>query len=170
MFLYLPESFNINEWFIIIGVILNILTFKLLPKKIPKAITPLIVLLSISFPKVLDHTIAVVPIDLYNINDSKNYELFDLILYAVYPMFGYLFIYLVEVLKPRGIMFVLYFIAWDVFAVIFEFFLNKLHVFNYNGWNIIFSLPVYLITLCFTYIFYIYTINLNKKLVRNSEE
>jgi hypothetical protein len=159
MILYYPKNFDENEWFIIVAVIVNILVFNLLPKRLPREITPLIILLSISFPKILDHTMAVRPYDLYNITDSKNYELFDLILYGVYPMYGYLFIYLIDVFKPSKLKFVLYILSWSLFAFTFEYFLNLLHVFKYTGWNIVFSLPVYLITLCLTYMFYSFTNN-----------
>lgn len=159
MILYFPKNFDENEWFILVGVIVNILVFKWLPKQLPREIIPLIVLLSISFPKVLDHTMAVPPYDFYNITDSKKYELFDLILYGVYPMFGYLFIYLFNVFKPSRIKFVLYLLTWLLFAVTFEYFLTLLHVYTYTGWNIVFSLPIYLITLCLTFLFYRFTTN-----------
>nr|WP_263324791.1 hypothetical protein [Neobacillus sp. Marseille-Q6967] len=159
MFLYLPKEFDSNEWFTLVAIIINILTFKLLPKRLPKELTPLIVLLSIAFPKVLDHTMAVKPYDLYNISDSKNYELFDVILYGAYPMFGYLFIYLYDVFQPKKTLLVLYFLGWSIFAGGFEFLLNKLQVFSYTGWHLTFSFPVYLTTLCLTFLFYKFTKN-----------
>jgi hypothetical protein len=159
MLLYYPENFNQNEWFILGAVIVNILVFTFFPKRLPRELVPLIVLLSISFPKVLDHTMAVQPYDLYNITDSKKYELFDLILYGVYPMFGYLFLYIFDVFKPSHIKFILYLLFWTFFAGAFEYILINIHVFTYTGWHIVFSLPVYLVTLCLTYLFYRFSNN-----------
>jgi hypothetical protein len=83
MILYLPEKFDENEWTILIALIANILIFMFLPKKLPKEITPLIVLLSISFPKIMDHSMGVKPYNLYDLTDTNKYELFDLLLYGV---------------------------------------------------------------------------------------
>jgi hypothetical protein len=168
MLLYYPEKFDANEWFILVGVIVNILVFTFLPKRLPRELIPLLVLLSISFPKVLDHTMAVQPYDFYNINDSKKYELFDLILYGVYPMFGYLFLYIFDIFKPTQMRFLFYILVWTFFAGAFEYILFKIHVFTYTGWHIVFSLPVYLITLCLTFLFYRFVNNYFLKNKRQS--
>jgi hypothetical protein len=159
VFLYLPKNFDINEWFVIIAVILNIIVISKLPRKLPRPITPLLILVSISLPKILDHSIGVKPYNLYDIMDRPNYEIFDLILYAVYPLFGYLFIYIYEMLKPKRWILIFYFIAWNLFAILFEFLLLKIHVFTYKGWKLIYSLPLYLITLLITLGFYKYCVN-----------
>jgi hypothetical protein len=146
--------FDNNEWAIIIAILINILIFRLLPKRLPKEITPLIVLLSMSYPKILDHTMAVNPFNLYDIMDTDRYEFFDLALYGVYPAFGYLFIYLLDSYNPKGIKLVLYFITWSVVSIGMEFLLVNLHVFVYTGWKLIYSLPIYLVVLVLTYLFY----------------
>lgn len=152
MILYLPEKFDENEWTILIALIANLLIFLFLPKKLPKEITPLIVLLSISFPKIMDHSMAVKPYNLYDITDTNRYELFDLLLYGVYPAFGYLFIYFIDHVKR--FMLVLYMIGWSLFGTLFEWIFVKLHVFTYTGWKIVYSLPVYIIVLSLTFLFY----------------
>src|SRR5207253_482020 len=114
-----------------------------LPKRFPKAITAIIVLYSIAMPKVLDHTIAVKPYNLYDLTDSSKYELFDLIMYAIYPPFGYLFIYIYDYFKFKGIRFVMYIFFWSIASIGMEFIANQLHVFNYHGWRLIYSLPIY---------------------------
>jgi hypothetical protein len=143
MILKLPEHFDQNEWFIIIVILLSLIMFKRLPKRFPKAITTIIVLYSIAMPKIFDHTIAVKPYNLYDLTDSGKYELFDVIMYAIYPPFGYLFIYLYDYFKIKGIRFVLYIFIWALAALGMEFITNKLHVYNYHGWKLIYSLPTY---------------------------
>ncbi|QDP40279.1 hypothetical protein [Radiobacillus deserti] len=154
MILDLPETFDKSEWTIIAGIVFNILIFTVLPKRIPKQITPLIVLLSISFPTILDHTIAVKPFGLYDLSDSYRYEIFDVILYGVYPAFGFLFVYIYEYFKFEGFKLFFYFIGWSIFAPCFELFLVKLDVYTYTGWKVVYSLPVYTIVLSLTFLFY----------------
>ncbi|WEG13265.1 hypothetical protein PU629_02550 [Pullulanibacillus sp. KACC 23026] len=143
MILYLPKHFDQNEWFIIIIIVLSIFLYLLLPKRFPTVITAIQILYSIALPKILDHTIAVNPYNLYDLTDSSKYELFDLIMYAIYPPFVYLFIFLYDYFHLKGIRFVLYIIAWSFFAIGIEFIANRLHVYNYHGWKLIYSLPLY---------------------------
>jgi hypothetical protein len=163
MVLYFPKHFDENEWTIIIAIIFNLLIFSLLPKRLPKEITPLIVLLSISYPKIMDHTMAVEPFDLYDLTDTEKYEIFDLALYGVYPAFGYLFIYIYDYFQWKGLKLVLYFIVWSLFSAGLEFLLVKLHVFVYEGWKIIYSLPIYIVVLSLTYLFYKFLIFYRKE-------
>lgn len=162
MLLYPPEKFDINEWAIMIIVIFNIAIFLFVKKRIPKEISPLIVLLSISFPKVMDHTMGVKPFNLYDITDTHKYELFDLILYGAYPAFGYLFVWFLDYFNLKGKKIVLYFLSWTLFSVVFELLLVKLHVYVYTGWKIVYSLPVYIMVLSLTCLFYKFLIYYNK--------
>jgi len=154
MLLYFPKKFDENEWTIIIAVIISILLFVLLPKRFPKEITPLIVLLSISFPKILDHSIAAKSLNLYNLNDMKQYEIFDVILYAVYPIFGYLFVYILDRYDIKKFKLVWYIVFWTFLGFGTDSLLVKLNVFNYTGWRLIYSLPVYITVLSVTYLFF----------------
>jgi hypothetical protein len=159
-----PKLFDSNEWCIILLILLNVILFKL-PKRFPNAITVLMILLSISIAKIVDHTIAVFPVDLYDINDTKRYELFDLLLYACYPPFGYLCTYFYMSLKKRGLFVLLYIIIWALFAVIFEYFLVKIQVFRYNGWSIFYSFPTYLIVISIYLIFLNFVLKIYDKTI-----
>jgi hypothetical protein len=159
MLLYFPSKFDGNEWAIILALLFNILIFTFLPKRIPKEITPLLVLLSISFPKIMDTTLAVKPLNLYDLNDTSHYEIFDLALYGVYPAFGYLFIYIYDYYKFKGFGLVVYFICWSLAGVSVELVLVLLHVFVYKGWHLIYSLPIYILVLSLTFLFYRFVSN-----------
>jgi hypothetical protein len=167
MLLYYPNKFDENEWTILIAILFNILIFILMPKRIPKEITPLIVLLSISFPKIMDHSMGVEPYNLYDLTDSSKYEIFDLVLYGVYPAFGYLFVYFLDYFNFKGIKLVLYFIVCSLFAFVFEFLLVKLHVFVYTGWKLIYSLPIYIVVLSLTFLFYKFVTYYRNKNIHN---
>lgn len=97
---------------------------------------------------------AVKPFNYYDLTDTAKYELFDVILYGVYPGFGYLLLYLADYFDLKGIQLVLYFVGWTIFAVGFEYFLVHFHVFVYTGWKIIYSLPIYVVVIPLTYLFY----------------
>ena len=143
----LPKHFDENEWCIIICIILGLFILKL-PNRLPTSITVLIVLLSMSIPKVLDQIIAAIsPYDLYRITDTNKYELFDLLLDLVYIPFGYICIYLYDLLHPRNIQIAVYILCWTLFAEGFEFILVKMHVFNYQGWELVYSFSTYLVTI-----------------------
>ncbi|UFU01126.1 hypothetical protein KO561_09390 [Radiobacillus kanasensis] len=154
MLLHFPEAFDKNEWAVIIGILINIIIFMCLPKRIPKEITPLIILLSMSYPKILDHSLAVSPLNYYDIMDSTKYEIFDLLLYGVYPAFGYLFVYILDYFKLKGFQLFWYLLAWNLFAVGVEYLLIKLGIFVYKGWSLAYSLPIYTIVLSLTLLFY----------------
>lgn len=163
MALNFPEKFDVNEWFILGALLGSLLVFLLLPKRLPKPITPLIVLVSISFPSILDHSLAVNPHNLYNLNDRKDYEIFDLILYLVYPAFGYLYVYLLNLLQWKRLKLVAYLLIWTLFSVVFEMTLTKIHVFVLTGWKHVYSLPVYIAVLTLTYYFFIFIMNYQTK-------
>ncbi|WP_409305091.1 hypothetical protein [Peribacillus sp. SCS-155] len=161
--LYFPKSFDINESVIILLLTMNVLIFMLVPKRLPKAVTSLIVLLSMSFPKVMDHTIAVKPFNYYDLGDSARYEIFDLLSYGVFPAFGYMFIYFIDLLDLKHFKLTLYFIAWSLFAVAVEYIAVKAKIFEYNRWKLIYSLPVYIVVLFITYLFYEFLMQYSKK-------
>lgn len=162
MFLHFPKQFDENEWAILFLVFFNLFLFITLPKRMSKELPALIILISLSFPKVMDHSIAVKPFSLYNITDTHNYEIFDILLYGAYPVFGYLFVYLYDYFKLKRMKLVGYIFIWSIIAIIMEFTLVKLHVYVYNGWKIIYSLPLYLIVLNLTLLFYIFIKSYNE--------
>ncbi|WEA47116.1 hypothetical protein [Priestia aryabhattai] len=152
--LTLPKQFDENEWFIITVVLLSSVLFKL-PKRLPTVITILILFLSMAIPKIIDHSIAAAwPYNLYDLTDSRKFELFDVILDGVYCPFGYLCIYFYDKFHPKGFKIVLYILSWTVFAVFFEYIAVKLHVFNYRGWKLIYSFPTYMVVISLFLLFY----------------
>lgn len=159
--LTLPERFNQNEWFVIILIILNLGLFMILPKRFPTALTVMIILYSIAIPKVLDHTIAVKPFDFYDLNDKNTFELFDLIMDAIYPAFGYLFLYIYDYFNLKGKKFVPYLLIWCMIALGMEWTGVKLVVYDYKGWKLIYSLPIYAATMTLEVILFHF---FNKKL------
>jgi hypothetical protein len=153
MILYPPQKFDWNEWFITIILIVNVVLFLLLPKKFPASITIMLLLFGMTQAKTCDFIFDKL-FDLYHTNDLKKYEWFDLLLIGVYPPFSYFYIYIYQTFNFKGISLFIYIVLVGLFSICFEYLAFLVHVFNYTGWKLLYSFPVYLIVLCCTLLFY----------------
>lgn len=81
----LPVQFDQNEWFVIIALIISYSIIIYLPKKIPFSIFVLISVYALVIARMYDHTIESPTVDYYDIMDTTKYDLFDLLLYLLYP-------------------------------------------------------------------------------------
>lgn len=145
MMLVLPKDFDMNEWFILISLVILYTLFFLLPQRFPKTITMLIYMFSFSLEKEADLILEYPPYVLYYLNDSKQFELFDFLTCFLYPAFGYLLLYFYDKWNVRGISAFFYLMSWSIIAVLFEWITMKVGIFNYTGWTLFFSYAVYLI-------------------------
>ncbi|QHS22413.1 hypothetical protein GWK91_05350 [Virgibacillus sp. MSP4-1] len=152
----LPEHFDQNEWFVLTGVILSYLLVYLLPRRFPISVMILVMLFAIVCARFLDHMMAAPSIDLYDIMDKGSYELFDLVLYSFYAPFAYLYIFLFDKFKIKGIWTGLYILIWSLIAIGFERVNMYLGVFHYHGWKVAYSFPVYLAVQSLTLLFFLY--------------
>lgn len=153
--LALPEKFDSNEWYIIITILVTYTIIFLLPKRFPQTISLLVLLFSMTYAQVLDHVLAGKGLDLYDINDSEKYEWMDLVAWFLYPPFGYVYVYYYDKWKIRKTGIFWYIIIWTFIAVGVEALSLKFHYFNYHDWKLIYSVPVYLITLGIFLLFFI---------------
>jgi len=145
--LALPEKFDSNEWFIIISLVVTYTILFLLPKRFPHTITIIMLLFSMTYVQVIDHILAGISFNLYDINDVEKYELFDLITWFLYPPFGYFYIYFFDKWSVRGVGIFWYILLWAFIAIIEEALSLKFNIFTYHGWKLTYSIPVYFITL-----------------------
>jgi hypothetical protein len=142
----LPKRFDQNEWFILLNITFGYVWIFFSPKKYPNVISLLAILFSVCMALIIDHAIAPPPLDLYDINDWKEYELFDVITYFIYTPYALLFVYLYDKFNPKGLYFTANIIIWSLFSVGFEWVAAKFHVFTYNNWSLLYSFSVYLVT------------------------
>jgi hypothetical protein len=115
-----------------------------LPKRFPLKITILVLLYCFVLAKSVDFIAGVPPFDLYDINDSSKYELFDVLTYLLYLPFGYIFLYLYDRWKIQEVYVVLYIVSCSLLGVLFEMVTVMSHIFNFSEWRSIYSIPVYL--------------------------
>ena len=140
----LPIQFDQNEWFIILNCVFGYIWLLFVPKRYPHVISVLVVLFTVTVAVIMDHTIATPPLDLYDINDLKKYELFDVITYFMYTPYALLSVYLYDKFNPTGLYFTAYVMMWSLLAVGFEWLAVILNVFKYNGWTMLYSFSFYL--------------------------
>ncbi|PKR84667.1 hypothetical protein [Heyndrickxia camelliae] len=150
----LPHKFDENEWFVIIGIIISYTIFFLLPKRFPINITILLMMFGSVVARFSDHLLAGPGVDLYNLMDTPNFELFDLILYLFYAPFSYFFVYFFEKFGIKGFGTLFYIIGCTLGGTMVEWLTKQFHVFNYNGWHLAYSFTVYLIIQTLTLFLY----------------
>jgi hypothetical protein len=142
----LPIKFDANEWYILLNSVFGYTWVLFLPKRYPRAISVLVVLFCVIVATIYDHTLATPPLDLYDINDQKKYELMDVITYFMYCPYALLSVYLYDKFDPKGIYFTAYIVGWSILAVIFEWLAVKCHVFTFNHWSLLYSFSMYLVS------------------------
>ncbi|WP_010677720.1 hypothetical protein [Bacillus timonensis] len=141
----LPNEVSTNEWFVIISLIVSYSVFFFLPRrKFPMSIIILILLFSATISRIADHLFAGPPLDLYDLMDNGNFEMFDILTYLLYGPFALFFIYLYEKFKIKQIYTFLYIMAFSIFSVVYEWITVLFGVFTFKEWRSIYSFPVYL--------------------------
>ncbi|WP_413299992.1 hypothetical protein AA0X95_17335 [Bacillus sp. 1P10SD] len=145
----LPNKFDENEIFILILCVLYSFVFvKLLPKRFTYSTSIILFLFNISIGITVDHFLAGPPLDLYDVMDSKEFELFDLFLYIfIYGPATYTFIYIYDkwFYHKSNIKKFLYVLFIALLNTVFEYIAFILNIYEYNGWKVYFSIPVYIL-------------------------
>ncbi|PAE19486.1 hypothetical protein CHH80_16020 [Bacillus sp. 7504-2] len=145
-----PTSFDHNEWFILVSMILLLIAFFKMPKLMPKDLTLSILLFFAVIGLNADVLMAAgYPFDFYTITDSPKLEIFDVFVYIVnYSIYGYFFAYIMFKRKMGAGVFGLFIIFWSGLTTLIEWIAVKFHVFTYiNGWTTLYS------SLCYLFIF-----------------
>lgn len=93
----------------------------------------------------VDFQLSQPPFDFYYANDTNNYGVMDLVNFLLYSPFSYLFAYLFDKWKIRGVITIFYIVGWTLAGIGFERLAVHFHVFTYTGWELKYSFLVYLI-------------------------
>jgi hypothetical protein len=140
-------AFNWNEWIVLLLIIFGVTTYIILPKIFTTSVTVVMMLFGVVVGLMFDHTIAIEPIDYYDVGDEARYQIFDLFSYTMYAPFGYIYIYLYEKLKlpSKRYWLILYIIFWSLVGIGVEWVGVITGIFHYkNGFKINYSFPIYL--------------------------
>jgi hypothetical protein len=93
----------------------------------------------------VDFQLSQPPFDLYYANDTKNYGVMDLGNFLLYLPFSYLFAYLFDKWRIRGVITIFYIVGWTLVGIGYESLTVHFHVFTYTGWELKYSFMVYFI-------------------------
>lgn len=155
--------FNLNEWFIVLGLCIEVVTLILIPKRFSKKVVLIFLLCGIFSGFFFDHTLSVLPVNFYDVNDNSSYQVFDFLSYIPYGLMSYLFFYFYDLLKPKSIQF--YILSWAVFSFGLEWLSFMVGVFHYKkGYSMFFSFPIYLFVFNCWILFYNRFYLLHKKI------
>lgn len=155
MTVYYDTLFNKNEWFIIVLLIAAYIAVLLLPKRFPLLISAVFLLYGIFVGFFVDNTIGLPPFDLYDVNDSYYFELFDFLTYVMYGPFSYFIVYFFDRFRMRRKHLLIYIVFWSLTAVGFEWLGINFEVYQYEkGWRLQYSFPSYLLICSFLMILY----------------
>jgi hypothetical protein len=151
------NHFNANEWFEIIGFCIGYLVLFILPRRFPLKITFVFVICGIYSGFFFDHSISIEPVDFYDVNDRSQYEIMDFISYLKFGPWSYLFFYIWDWLQFRFRFGPLYIFIWGLSSLGLEKLAVLCHVYHYkNGYGIMDSFPLYLLTLSIWSVLYYY--------------
>ncbi|WP_223701161.1 hypothetical protein [Sutcliffiella deserti] len=155
---FVEETFNGNDIFVMVSIVLAYFVIFLLPKQFDNAfISFLLISYGVVSATLFDNTIGASPFDFYDIMDGPKYTIMDIWAYLIYGPYGYAFIYFYEKYKFQGKSLIFYIIVWTCFGMFIEWINVLMNVFTYKaGYKWIFSIPIYLFVQSFCLMFYKY--------------
>jgi len=149
------HNFNMNDSFIVISLFIGTIIVLILPKRFTKKTTCNYLLCGVFFGFLFDHTLAVIPVSYYAINDSTSFELMDFFSHVMYAPFSYLFFYLYDLFNIRTRFSLLYVLVWVFVSIGIELFCVSIGIFHYkNGYNSYYSFVIYFLVQSTWIIFY----------------
>lgn len=150
------NRFNANEWSVIISLCIGVLTVFILPKRFTKKTASIFFMCGVFFGFLFDHTLSVLPVSFYDVNDTSRFQFMDFLSYLMYGPYSYLFFYLYDRWRIKPRFSAVYIIVWSFLSTGFERLNVALGVFHYtpHGYNIFYSFVIYLAVASFWVVFY----------------
>lgn len=149
------HAFNVNEWFVIISIIILNLAIWVVPKIFTKLEAISYYIFGIYIGLFYDHTISIKPWDFYDVNDTSAYQFIDFLSYIMYGPYGYFFLYLYKKWNIKGFKVIFYILVWSSFSMLMEWISLKAGLFHYDkGFEMYWSFPIYLLSQSMMIIFY----------------
>jgi uncharacterized membrane protein YhdT len=149
------EDFDKNEIYILILLVVSYTAFFLFPKRLPTSITILFLVWGFASSTLFDFTIGGGLLDFYKVNDSNEYELFDLLSYFLFAPFSYFFVYFYERFKIGRKAFIIYVLGWCIVGLLMEKVSGFMGLTHYqHGYSMKYSLIVFLVVQTSTALYY----------------
>ncbi|MDD9271580.1 hypothetical protein ACFPES_31565 [Paenibacillus sp. GCM10023248] len=141
-------SFNLNEWFIVIALIVGTLMVLWLPRRFSKKTACVYLMCGVFNGFFFDHTLSVFPVSFYDINDTSRFEVMDFFSHVMYAPYSYLFFYLYDFFRVKTSNAMLYILVWAFVSTGFERLCVLVGIFHYQqGYSIYYSFCIYLVVL-----------------------
>ncbi|MGG1674862.1 hypothetical protein ACIFOT_03825 [Neobacillus sp. NRS-1170] len=149
------ESFDKNEIYILIMMVIVYIAFFLFPKRLPRPITFLFLVWGFASSTLFDFTIGGGLLDFYKVNDSNKYDLADLLTYFLFAPFSYFFVYFYERFKINKKTFIFYVLGWSLVGLVMEKVSTLMGVTHYqHGYSMKYSFVVFLVVQTTTALYY----------------
>lgn len=149
------SDFDGNEWFIIFSILAGTFLLIKLPRRFSIQTTIVYLLCGVFFGFLFDHTLSVLPVSYYTINDHSTFELMDFLSHIMYAPYSYLFFYLYDFFNIKLKFTLLYILVWAFLSIGFEIICDIIGIFHYeNGYSIYYSFVIYLLVKSIWVIFY----------------
>ncbi|WP_223589142.1 hypothetical protein [Neobacillus bataviensis] len=149
------ESFDKNEIYILIMMLIVYMAFFLFPKRLPRSITILFLVWGFASSTLFDFTIGGGLLDFYKVNDSNKYDLADLLTYFLFAPFSYFFVYFYERFKINKKTFIFYVLGWSLVGLVMEKVSTLMGVTRYqHGYSMKYSFVVFLVVQTTTALYY----------------
>lgn len=95
-----------------------------------------------------DHTLSVLPVSYYVINDTSHFEVMDFFSHVMYAPYSFLFFYLYDLFHVKPHNSLVYILVWAFVSAGFERLSVIIGIFHYeNGYSIYYSFGIYLMVL-----------------------
>ncbi|EST12247.1 hypothetical protein [Sporolactobacillus laevolacticus] len=148
-------TINSNELFIIITGVLAYLLLFFLPKRFTRQQTFTMLLIGGYISTFFDNTVCIHPFNYYSVNDTPFMDFWDILSFVMFGPFSYFFVYAYTVIRKNRTTYFFYISIWALISMFTEALAWHAGVYHYkNGYQIFFSLPIYLIVLTLTMCYY----------------
>ncbi|MCO7125739.1 hypothetical protein NIE88_08145 [Sporolactobacillus shoreicorticis] len=148
-------AFNSNELFILISGIIAYVIIFLLPKRFTRQQTVTMLLIGIFISAFFDNTVCINPFNYYSVNDTPFVDFWDMLSFVMFGPFAYLFVYFYTGIGKNRSTYFFYISVWALISMFAEALAWHVGVYHYkNGYQLFFSLPIYLIVLTVTMVYY----------------
>ncbi|MCA0988509.1 hypothetical protein [Guptibacillus algicola] len=139
------QSFNQNEWFVIISIFVLFTLLFVLPKLFSLLETIGYCLFGLFIGMFSDQTLSIAPWDFYDVNDTAAYQVTDFLSYLMYCPYSYFFVYFYVRLNIKGPYTILYIVIWTAASLLMEWIGTKIGLYHFNkGYSMYWSVPIYL--------------------------
>ncbi len=139
------NRFNLNEWTILMGLLIGTMTVIFLPKRFSNKATIIFVMCGIFTGFFFDHSVSVEPVSFYDVNDHSTYEWIDFLSYLDFGLISYLYFYILECVPFFGRIKPVYILLWSVIYIGMEYIADLMGIYHYqHGYKIYYSFPIYL--------------------------